>query len=163
MSLANTYPKTGFTLLEVCLVIAMALIMTAVAVPSLTGDWLGNKEERRFADFDAMVREAHSRSLEERRSYVMIWGADGIVRLRPEEPANRKEAEGVRQWKIEKRTELKLRLPAALTAKGASPDAVWTFWADGVCEPAQVRYKDYRGGWKADYVPFKAQAEVRYD
>jgi len=157
------HSKSGFTLLEVSLAIMIALILMAVAIPSLTGVLGDAKGQTVFSTFDALVQEARERSLQEQRNYVLVWGRDRVVLLRPEEPANRAETEGAQRWKIEKGEVLDLKLPAALTAKGATPDAIWTFWADGVCEPAEVRYKGAAGAWSAVYNPFTAQAEVLYE
>jgi prepilin-type N-terminal cleavage/methylation domain-containing protein len=156
------YPS-GFTLLEVSLAIAIALIVMVVAIPSVTSVLGESQAQRAFTDFDAMVQEARDRSREEGRNYVIVWGRERALLMRPEEPANRAEAEGIKRWKMTAEGELELRLPSALTARGATPDAIWTFWADGVCEPAEVRYKKGGEKWSAVYNPFTAQAEVRYE
>jgi len=155
--------QSGFTLLEVILALFIAALVITLAIPSLTGVLEGSKVQNSFADFDAMVQEARSRSVEEARNYVIVWGRDRTVLLRPENPADKEEAEGLKQWKIEKGEMLELHLPAALTAKGTTPDAIWTFWSTGVCEPAEVRYKGAEGAWSAVYSPFTIQAEVDYD
>jgi hypothetical protein len=69
----------------------------------------------------------------------------------------------VRQWRIARDELLELHLPAALNAKGAVPEAIWTFWTNGVCEPAEVRYKGAAGAWSATYNPFTGQPEVHYE
>ena len=155
-------PKTGFTLLEVVLAILIAALVITVAVPSLTGVFEGSKAQKSFFTFDAMVQEAHTRSMEEERNYVLVWGRDKTVLLRAEEPG-KDEAEGLPMWKIQKGEALDLHLPAALAEKGATPDAIWTFWSNGVCEPAEIRYKGAEGAWSAIYNPFTLQGEVRYE
>ncbi|MCX6968418.1 MAG: type II secretion system protein [Verrucomicrobia bacterium] len=155
--------KTGFTLLEVILALLIAALVITVAIPSLTGVLKGSPKHDSFADFDAMVQEAHDRSVEEGRNYVMVWGREKTVRLRPEEPANQSEAEGIQTRNIQKGETLELHLPAALTEKGATPDAIWTFWSSGVCEPAEIRAQGIKGGWRAVYNPFTIQAEVHYE
>lgn len=154
--------KSGFTLLEVILALLVACLVITLAIPSLSGVVEGSSAQSSFADFDAMVQEAHSRSVEQARNYVIVWGRDRAV-LRPEEPASKDEAEGSQEWKIKKGEILDLHLPAALTEKGMTPDAIWTFWSNGVCEPAEIRYKGSEGAWSALYNPFTVQAEVNYD
>ena len=154
--------KTGFTLLEVILAILIAALVITVAIPSLTGVFEGSKAQNSFTTLDNMVQEAHTRSMEQKRNYVLVWGRDKTVLLRPEEPG-KDEAEGLPMWKIQKGEALELHLPAALTEKGATPDAIWTFWSNGVCEPAEIRYKGAQGAWSAVYNPFTVQAEVRYE
>jgi len=155
--------KAGFTLLEIILAILIAVVVMAVAIPSLTGVLGGSKAQSSFSDFDAMVQEARTLSLAQERNYVIVWGRDKEVLMRPETPADRAEALGLRKWTIEKDETLELELPAALPAKGGKPDAIWTFWANGICEPAEVRYQGAAGKWKARYNPFTVQAEVEYE
>ena len=155
--------KSGFTLLEVILAILIAVLMLAVAIPSFSGVFEGSKAQNSFLNFDAIVQEARTRSMEEARNYVIVWGRDRSVLLRPETPATPEEAEGLQKWKIQKGETLELHLPAALTEKGITPDAIWTFWPTGICEPAEVRYKGGAGAWSAVYNPFTVQGEVSYD
>ena len=150
----------GFTLLEVCLAVAIALIVLAAAIPNIASALRESDARRAFGAFDSMVREARERSRAEGRNYVMVWGRERAVLLRPEAPLNRTEAGGVRRWEMAREGALVLRLPAALVA---GPDAIWTFWADGVCEPAEVRYSGAGGGWLAVYNALTGEAEVRYD
>jgi len=154
--------KTGFTLLEVVLAILIAALVITVAIPSLMGVFEGSKDQASFITFDAIVQEAHTRSMEEERNYVLVWGRDKTLLLRPEVPG-KEETEGSPMWKIQKGEALELHLPAALTEKGATPDAIWTFWSNGVCEPAEIRYKGAEGAWSAVYNPFTVQGEVRYE
>ena len=153
----------GFTLLEIILAVLIASIVMALAVPSLTGALGTTKAQSVFLEFDRMVQQARARSVEEARDYVIVWGRDGVVLMRPESPATKDEGEGMQQWKIEKSDKLELHLTAALLDKGTTPDAIWTFWSNGVCEPAEVRYKGTTGAWTAVYNPFTVQAEVRYE
>ena len=155
--------ESGFTLLEVILALLIASLVITLAIPSLSGVLEGSNVQNSFSDFDKMVQEAHSRSVEEGRNYVIVWGRDRTVLLRPEEIANKEGDEGLQSWKIEKGDTLELNLPAALTPKGTTPDAIWTFWSSGICEPAEVRYKGAEGAWSAVYNPFTVQAEVNYD
>lgn len=163
MAARHADPREGFTILEVCLALSIALLVIAAAVPGLTGAWGGLKAGRRFDAFDSMVREAHRRSVAEGRTYVIVWGKEGVVRLRPEQPSHHDEAKGVREFKMENGGRLALKLPAALMPKGVAPEAVWTFWTDGFCEPAQVQCRASGEAWTAFYDPFTSEAEVRYD
>ena len=163
MASPGSHSLSGFTLIEVSLAILIALLIMAVAIPSITAALKGSEAQNKFTAFDAMAQEAHARSLSEQRNYVIVWGRDHAVLMRPETPANRAEAEGFQQWNIEKDETLALHLPAALTAEGQTPDAIWTFWANGVCEPARVAYKGASGAWTATYNPFTIQAEVCYE
>ena len=158
-----SHPKAGFTLLEISLAILIAVVIMAMAIPSLTAALEGSKTQKVFDNFDAMAQEARSRSVEEQRNYVIVWGREREVLIRPESPANLAEAKGIKRWKIDKEEKLELHLPAALMAKGITPEAIWTFWPNGVCEPAEVRYTGAAGKWSATYNPFTVQAEVSYE
>jgi prepilin-type N-terminal cleavage/methylation domain-containing protein len=160
---STAHSQSGFTLLEVSLSVLIAVLILAVAIPSLTGVMGGSRAEKSFQAFDQVAREARRRAQSEGRNYVILWGRDRRVLMRPEEPANRGESEGLLQWRIAPKEKLELHLPAALQGKGATPDAIWTFWANGICEPAEVRYEGAEGKWSATYHPFTPQAEVLYE
>ncbi|XHR27277.1 MAG: Tfp pilus assembly protein FimT/FimU [Chthoniobacteraceae bacterium] len=155
--------KSGFTLLEVILALLIAVGIMAVSIPSITSALNGSRAQKAFEGLDAMVQEARNHSREEGRNYVIVWGRDRVIRMRPEAPANREESEGIQRRNITRNDQWTLHLPAALTPRGTEPDAIWTFWASGVCEPARVDYKGGEGVWSATYNPFTAQAEVRYE
>jgi hypothetical protein len=152
----------GFTLLEVMLALLVALTVIAVSVPSVTATLLKPPAQIAFERFDTIVSEARNRSHTEGRNYVIVWGRDQTVRLRPEESSNHSEANGIHQWKQQKEGALEIRFPAALL-RGKTPDAIWTFWPDGSCEPAEIHYQSGNAKWSAIYNPFTARAEVRYD
>ena len=154
--------SNGFTLLEIILAILIAAMVITVAVPTLTGVFEGSKAQDCFKKFDEMVQDAHARSVEEGRNYVLVWGRDKTVLLRPEDSPN-EDGKGMQMWKIKKGEALVLHLPAALTEKGATPEAIWTFWATGVCEPAEIHFQGAEGAWTAVYNPFTVQAEARYE
>lgn len=159
----TVYSPSGFTLLEMILAIMIAAAVMTLAIPSLTAALEGSRAEKSFAAFDQMAQEAREHARAEGRNYVIVWGRDRWVLMRPEEPANRGEAEGLRQWKIAPGEELRLRLPAALPSRGGTPEAIWTFWSNGVCEPAEVRYRGAAGKWSALYHPLTGEAEVQYE
>lgn len=154
---------SGFTLLEVILALFIAMMVIAVAVPAVTDPLRKSHGRQTFERLDGMVQEARKRSHAEGRNYLIVWGRDGAVLMRPEAPASRAEAEGIQRYKLERNEKLELRLPAALMPKGETPDAIWTFWADGASEPAEVRYEGGGEKWTALYNPFTGQAEVSYE
>ncbi|XHR29308.1 MAG: Tfp pilus assembly protein FimT/FimU [Chthoniobacteraceae bacterium] len=154
--------QNGFTLLEVMLALLVALTVIAVSVPSVAAALSKPPAQAAFEQFDRLVQEARDRSHAEGRNYVIVWGSDRVIRVRPEETGSRAEGKGVRQWKQTDGRTLELEFPAALL-QGKTPDAIWTFWADGACEPARVRYKNGNAKWTALYNPFTARAEVNYD
>ena len=155
--------KAAFTLLEICIVVFIAMVLLRVAIPSLVGVLTANRAEKSFTDFDALAQDAHERAIAEKRAYVLIWSPKRVI-LRPDEPTNKAEAEGMRELPIVREEVLNLVLPASLaTKKGKITAAIWTFWPGGSCEPAIVEYQGKAGKWRATYNPFTAQAETNYD
>ncbi len=150
--------RSAFTIIEVCIALAIAVLMLSVAIPSLTGVMKQNKAQDSFTAFDHLVQEAHDRSVSEQRAYVLVWTPKFIL-LRPDAPSGKSESDGMQKWPISKDDSVKLFLPAALVSK---PDAIWTFWPSGACEPAIVDYKGSEGAWSADYNAFTVDAKVHY-
>jgi len=149
-------PFLAFTLIEITIVVAIAMLVMLLAVPSLTGV-LADKRLRRSLDaFNGLVREAQERSMTERRPYLIEWGDKGAA-LRPEVFAIDEEKKPTAFLPYERDSSLKLSLPAAL---GKDYPAAWIFWPSGVCEPAIVEFKGRDGDWKAKYSPLTAREEL---
>lgn len=134
----------------------MMLVM-AMAVPALSGVFVQRNVEQSFTQFDECVAEARSRSVAEGRAYVVLLGEEGAeVRVdgaeAGEEPAAR--------FALEKGETLALEFPAALRPPAAQ---LWTFWPNGSCEPAVVRFSGEEGIWVARYNPLTGRAEVDYE
>lgn len=138
--------------------IFIALLVMSVAIPSLTGALQQNRGQKSFEAFDSLVQEARTRSLTERKPYVLVWTRKKIV-LRPED-AGKEGVQGVRSLDLSHDEPLTLDLTAALVKK---PEAIWTFWPSGACEPATVYFRGKKARWTAVYNPFTAEAAVRYD
>ena len=153
----------GFTLLEVCIAMIIVLVVVGIAIPSLNGVFSDNQIKSSFQAFDELAQDAHGRAIAEGRPYVLIWGPKEIL-LRPDEPANKAEAEGLRKVDIPKGEVWNVFFPASLFKKsGKVTAAIWTFWPGGVCEPATVAYQGKTGKWSAVYNPFTVQAETTYE
>lgn len=152
----------GFTLLEICIAMAIAALVVTAAIPSLQGVLNGDQKDGKFSDFDSLVQEAHRLSVTEKRAYLLVW-TPKYVKLRPDDvpDADMKNTEGSeREWAFEPDEKLRLFLTAALTP---NPEAVWTFWPNGTCEPADVEFKGPSGNWTARYNPFTIKADVTYE
>jgi len=146
----------AFTLIEIALSIFILMLLLMLAVPSLTGVVASNRLKQSMDGFNNLVRQAHERSVIERRPYLIVWGKN-IVLLRPEVFAEDEEDKPTAVLRLNKGTLLKLSLPAALARKHP---AEWIFWSSGNCEPATVQFKGPAGVWTANYSPLTAQAEV---
>jgi type II secretory pathway pseudopilin PulG len=146
----------AFTLVEIALSIFILMLLLLLAVPSLTGVIASKRLKQSLDGFNNLVREAHQRSVTERRPYLIVWGKDSVL-LRPEVFADDEEAKPTAEFRTGKGTLLKLSLPAALA--GNHP-AEWIFWPSGNCEPATIQFKGPAGLWTANYSPLTAQPEV---
>jgi type II secretory pathway pseudopilin PulG len=146
--------RAGFTLLEVCLAVLIALFLVTLAVPSVGGLLAENRMRRSFDALDDLAREAQTRSTDERRSFVIEWERERVV-LRPEEPANPEEERGLGELPIGKDEQYAVEFPAALEKE---PPPVWTFWPTGTCEPVVIRYDGAGGKWIARYDPLTVRA-----
>jgi type II secretory pathway pseudopilin PulG len=146
----------AFTLVEIALSIFILILLLLLAVPSLTGVVASRRLKQSLDGFNNLVREAHQRSLTERRAYLIVWGKGGVL-LRPEVFAEDEEAKPTAEFRLNKGALLKLSLPVALV--GNHP-AEWIFWPSGNCEPATIQFKGPAGLWTANYSPLTAQPEI---
>src|SRR3954462_15693667 len=70
--------RDGFTLLEICLAVAICLLLVLIAVPSVRGVMAEQRLHATFDAFDGLVRKAQVRSMNERRTYTLVWKKEGI-------------------------------------------------------------------------------------
>ena len=149
-------PRSGFTLIELCLAIAIALVMLMIAVPSVSTFLKNEQSNKPFETFDQMVKKAQNLSLTERRTYVIDLDEKEIV-LKPQAPENESESSGIDRIAVSDDENYTFELPAALQKKHTTE---WTFWPSGTREPATIYYKGPSGSWMAIYHPLTVKAEV---
>ena len=146
----------GFTLVELAIAIVIMLVIIAIAVPSVSGVLADRRLRHSLDDFNSLVRQAHERSIAERRSYLIMW-REGKVGLRPEAPMHGEARGPVATWKLNKGESMKVSFPAAMLE---DPPLDWIFWPSGNCEPAVVSFRGKNGGWTAKYSALTARAEI---
>jgi len=146
----------AFTLVEIALAIFILMLLLMLAVPSMTGVAASRRLKQSLDGFNDLVRQAHERSVTERRPYLIVWRKNSVL-LRPEVFAEDEEVKPAVEFRLNKGTLLSLSLPAALAEKHP---AEWIFWPSGNCEPAIVQFKGPAGLWTANYSPLTAQPEV---
>jgi len=145
----------AFTLVEIALAIFILMLLLMLAVPSMTGVVASRRLNQSLNGFNDLVRQAHERSVTERRPYLIVWSKNSVL-LRPEVFAEDEEVKPAAEFRLNKGTLLSLSLPAALAEKHP---AEWIFWPSGNCEPAIVQFKGPAGLWTANYSPLTAQPE----
>ena len=146
----------GFTLIEIALSIFILLLLLVLAVPSFSGVIANRRLKQSLDEFNDLVRQAQTRSVSERRPYLIVWGKNNVV-VRPETFAEDEEAKAKAEFRPTGGSTLKLSLPAALTEKYP---AEWIFWPSGACEPATVRFQGPAGSWTANYSPLTGRPEI---
>ena len=146
----------GFTLIEICLAVFIALVLITMAVPSVQR--LLSEEDRRrsFDRFDSLVRYAQGHAVLERRAYLIEWDKTGVL-VRPEKPANKEEGAGLDRIDIGENEACEIQFPAALVKK---PAREWMFWPAGTCEAARISFTGKGESWVAEYDPLTVQATV---
>jgi type II secretory pathway pseudopilin PulG len=147
--------RAAFTLIEIVLAIAIALIVFAVAIPAISGITGDDPLEKTYRDFDLFVRQAQSRALAEHRDFLLIWEKVGIA-LEPRVPAA-EDGEAEVAMYAANGARITLERPAALEAK---PSGEWPVWRSGVCEPVRITYESDLGFWIADYEPLTARSQL---
>ncbi|MGB9474731.1 MAG: prepilin-type N-terminal cleavage/methylation domain-containing protein [Candidatus Udaeobacter sp.] len=146
----------GFTLIEIALSIFILLLLLVLAVPSLTGVIANRRLKQSLDDFNSLVREAQTRSVTERRPYLIVWAKNNVA-VRPEAFAEDEEVKAKAEFRPRKGSTLRLSLPVALADK-YPPE--WIFWPSGTCEPATVRFQGAAGSWTANYSPLTGRPEI---
>ena len=133
------------------MVIALAVILMAVAVPSLRGQFTRQRLQKTFDQLDGLAAEARQLAMREGKPYLLAWDKEGNVRLYPAELSNaarRKQGPAASLLATKDTGRYKLFRPSALTGQ---PSAEWTFWPSGTCEPVIVKFAGVGGEWEANY------------
>jgi len=149
-------PRSGFTLLELCLAVAIGLLIITMMIPSMSGLFSAQKLQATFEEFDAFVRAAQKKSITERRDYVMVFEEGGIS-LEPAEPDEDDASNEMPHLTMAEGADIVIERPVALEK---NPPMEWYFWKSGVCEPVVASYKGPLGTWTVEYEPLTARGHV---
>jgi type II secretory pathway pseudopilin PulG len=143
-------------LIEIALAIFILLLILMLAVPSFSGVIANRRLKQSLDEFNNLVRQAQTRSVTERRPYLIVWDKNNVL-VRPESFAEDEEATAKAEFRPSRGSTLRLSLPAALAEKYP---AEWIFWPSGTCEPAIVRYQGPAGSWAVNYSPLTGRPEI---
>ncbi len=148
--------RAGFTLIEIVIAVFILLLLMGLAVPSVSGVLADKRLHRSLDRMNDLVRQAHERSVAERRAYLIILGDDAVT-LQPAAYLKTEERKPIDTVAIGRGNKWKIRFPVALAKK---TPAEWIFWESGVCEPARIDFAGADGKWTAEYSPLSALAEI---
>jgi type II secretory pathway pseudopilin PulG len=149
------HSRAAFTLIEIVLAIAIALIVFAVAIPAISGVFGDDPLEKSYRDFELFVRQAQSRALTEHRDFLLIWQKDGIT-MEPRVPTAEDGEAEISMYPAEK-AHITLERPAALEKK---PPGEWPIWRSGACEPVRITYESDLGFWIAEFDALTARSRL---
>ena len=157
MSSPRRSSRHGFTLLELCIVLALAVLLMAVAMPSLSGQMSRKQLQDTFDQFDLLVGEARTHSITDGKPYVLVWKKGGVY-LYPadlsDEDRRKAAPTGYERFSQPGDGQCTLLRASSLTS---NPAPEWTFWPTGNCEPVIIGYEGPAGIWKATYSGLSAQ------
>jgi type II secretory pathway pseudopilin PulG len=146
----------AFTLIEIVIGVFILLLLLGLAVPSMNGVLADRRLHHSLDRFNELVRQAHERSLAERRPFIIVIDDRGAT-LQPVGFLKTEQRVPIDTVPAAKGESWQMQLPAALTKTAA---AEWIFWESGVCEPARISFAGPAGKWTAEYSPLSAIAEV---
>jgi len=146
----------AFTLLEIMLAVAVAVMILVVAIPNMSGLFAEDALRKSFDDFDAIARKAQTAAMKEKRTMLLVWMKDGIV-LAPQVPRAEDNLDEAPALAFSDNVSVTLERPAALIKE---PLAEWAFWPSGACEPVRVHYSGEPGTWDADYEPLTGRGTL---
>lgn len=146
--------RSGFTLIEIAISVAILLMLMLLAVPSVSGVLADRRLRHSLDEFNKLVQQAQERSVLEHRAYIIKWARDNVA-LEPESPE--KDEGPIAVYKLARGEAIQLNLTAALMKE---IPAEWIFWPSGNCEPATIVYKGLNGSWTANYSPLTARADL---
>lgn len=153
--------RTAFTMMELLMAIALAVIIMALAIPVLGSIFEEDELQRTFKKFEEFVMKAQMKAVKEGRTYLIVWhDADaqhqGGLTLEPqvltaEEVEMEPESFGFGD------AEMVIERPYSLEKK---PLAEWPFWKSGTCEPVRVSYQSKAGSWLAEFDPLTTRGTI---
>lgn len=152
----------AFTLIELMLAIAIAIVVLGLAIPSMRGLSAEKRLHETFERFDELTRKAQLNAVSQQRSWTLIWQR-GQISLQPDDPTPEERlagGAGVREdFTFGEDESYMIQRPTALLPAKDTPGE-WTFWRSGTCEPVIIGYSGPAGTWTAQYKPLTGRGEI---
>ena len=154
--------QRAFTLIELMLAIMIAVIIMAMAVPSMRGMSDDRRLQETFERFDELTRKAQLKAVSKQHSWTLVWGP-GMISLKSSEATPEELQDGgaglQEDFTYDENESYVLQRPASLLPP-KDTRAEFTFWRSGTCEPVIVSYSGPSGTWSAQYNPLTGRGEM---
>ena len=170
----------GFTLLEICLVMFIAILIMGLAIP-VTASLMSEQRLREPArQLELLVKTARRQAVQDNRSYEILMSPTGFLLQpvldadapaaplqEPPKPADGEEGEAVEQAPAPFEP-LEYRLPGEVTyliqrfgwEKAGKPEEDhWVFQPTGMCEPMILRFQRGEGWLEITFNPLTASVD----
>jgi type II secretory pathway pseudopilin PulG len=172
----RSFANRGFTLLEICLVLFIAVLIMGLAVPVTTSLMSEQQLREPARQFELLVKTARRQAVQENRPYEILMSAGGFL-LQPvfgaetpgPQPAPETEPESEEGEDVPAPFEpLEYRLPSGVTYlvqrwgwnKAAKPaEDRWIFQGTGLCEPMIIRFQREESWLEISFNPLTASVD----
>ena len=175
----RSFANRGFTLLEICLVLFIAILLVGFAIP-VTASLMSEQRLREPArQLELLVKTARRQAVQENRPYEILMSGTGFLlqpvldaktseqQLSPPQPVEGEESEAAAEVPVPLEP-LEYRLPADVTYliqhwgvdKAAKPaEDHWVFQATGLCEPMIIRFQREESYLEITFNPLTASVD----
>lgn len=147
--------RSAFTMMEMMLAVALAVVVMALAIPTIGSMFGEDPLQKSFKQIEEFVQKAQAKAVKERRTYLIVWH-EGAMTLEPQ-VLTAEDADVEPESFSFGDAEVTLERPFALEKK---PLAEWPFWASGTCEPVRVAFKSDVGSWLAEFDPLTTRGTI---
>jgi len=130
-------PQSGFTILEIVIVLAIVTLLVAAATPEISGMLLAEKLKAPARELEAMAITARCNALAEQRPHQIVLQPDGF---RLERLGEGKDRGVLSTFQLSK--DVVFEMASWPEEKWGPPKQhVWYFPTSGLCEPIRVMFR----------------------
>lgn len=154
--------KSGFTLIELMVVILVSVLLLTLAVPSLDGLFREQALEAKLESMTKLVQRARWQAIEQEAPVRIIFTNKLVFILAELNAAENSRAAslqfGPSEVKLGEDESLVIEKRYQLEQTSSSDS--WTFWPSGNCEPTTVSYEGPQGTWTLAFDPLSANHRI---
>ncbi|SDU06568.1 prepilin-type N-terminal cleavage/methylation domain-containing protein [Verrucomicrobium sp. GAS474] len=157
--------RRGFTLLEICISLAVIAVLVGLSIPAFSG-WMSEQKLRDPArHMEELARTARNRAIDTQRSWaVLIRPAELVLTLQPGEDFTDDQHQAFPDLSLPVADGVKVETKAWAEETFSAPAEVrWIFRPNGLCEPLTVRFTQGESQIALRFDPLTAEvAEETY-